>query len=192
MSSFAVNDCLNTMRYAGYQRSQDSWVISVTQSSLIACLRLSKFGGCLYATLTFILVHRFSIGLRSGLFPGPFQQSYLVFLHEVGVYLWSVTRNAILHEGRAVVDVHVQFQLLLFFYQFHVLGSIQSGVRRNEIQTSSATAPHGTPNNLAGVSLWLQHIPHGRLLCTWRGTNCCVVHSSKNNTFFHSARVQWR
>ena len=39
------------------------------------------------------------------------------------------------------------FQLL--FEQFHVLGSIHSGVKWNAIQTSSAMARHGTPNRLA-------------------------------------------
>ena len=31
--------------------------------------------------------------------------------------------------------------------------------------------------------------PNGRLMCMWRGTNCCMVHSSENNTFLNSARV---
>ena len=50
--------------------SQYSWMISVTQTSLIAYLRFSALGGCLYTTLSFKIVHRFSIGLRPGLFLG--------------------------------------------------------------------------------------------------------------------------
>ena len=34
-----------------------------------------------------------------------------------------------------------------FFQQFHVLGCIRSGVKQNEIHTSSDTAGHGTPNH---------------------------------------------
>ena len=52
-----------------------------------------------------------------------------------------------LAQDPTAVGVHMQFQLL--FEQFLVLGRIHSGVRRNEIQTSSATTRHGTPNHLA-------------------------------------------
>ena len=55
------------------------------------------------------------------------------------------------------MDVKGQFQH--FHEQFHVLGSIHGGVRRYEIQTSSAMARHGTSSHLVRrVSLWLQHI----------------------------------
>ena len=61
--------------------------------------------------------------------PRPFQHRYLID---------SMTRSAILHEDRAALNVHVQF--LLFFDQFHVLGSSHSGVRRND-------EIHGTPKS---------------------------------------------
>ena len=35
-------------------------------------------------------------------------------------------------------------------------------------------------------------LPNGHLMCMWRGTNCCMVHSSENITFFHSARVHFQ
>ena len=73
-------------------------------------------------------------------FLGPFHHRDLVFLQELSGYLWSVTRITIMHEDCAAVDV---------------LGSIPSGVRRNEMQTSSATTRYETPISL-GVSLWLQ------------------------------------
>jgi len=57
-----------------------------------------------------------------------------------------MTRSAILHEGRATADVHVQFQLL--FEHFQVFGSSHSGIRRNRIQTSSATVRHSNPNHI--------------------------------------------
>ena len=117
----------------------------MTQTSFIACLRFSALDGCLYATLSFITVHRFSTGLRPGLFPGHSSRD-LVFLQELGGYLCSVTGNAILHEDRAAVDVHVQFQLL--YEQFHVLRSIYGSVLRNEIHTNSVTIRQCTPNNL--------------------------------------------
>ena len=60
--------------------------------------------------------------------------------------------SAILREDRAPVNMHVQFQPL--FEQLHVLGSIHSGVRQNEIQTSSAKEQRSTPNHLAW---WLFH-----------------------------------
>jgi len=83
-----------------------------------------------------------------------------------------------LHDYRAAVDVHVQFQLL--FEQFHVLEFIHSSVRRNEIQTSSATARHGGLNHLTrqvchcGYNIFLvktltqwpsnAHVARGRML----------------------------
>ena len=70
------------------------------------------------------------------IFTTPFQHRDLV-----SVFSNSVTTGSILFDDRAVVDVHVQYQFL--FEQFHVLGFIHSGVRRNEIQTSS------TPNQFA-------------------------------------------
>ena len=115
--------------------SQFSWVISVTQTSLIACLRLSAHDGCLYATLSFINLHRFSIGLRSWLLPGH-SSTEILFVFSLRTRWLPFIGNKERH--RAVVDVRVQFQLL--FDQFHVLGSIHSGARRNEIPISSATA----------------------------------------------------
>ena len=61
-----------------------------------------------------------------------------------------MTGSAILYADRAAVDVYVQFHFL--FEQFHVLGSIHSGVRWNETQTSSATArQHPKSFGSAGV-----------------------------------------
>ena len=133
-------------------------MITATQFSLIACLGS-------YATLYFTLVHRFSIGLGSGLFPGHSNTEILwVFFRN------SVTRNAILNEDRAAVDVHV-----LLFEQLHVRGSIHSGVRRNELQNSSATIRLTKSFSSEGVSL-SKRLPRDRLMCIWRGTNCCMVH----------------
>ena len=71
---------------------------------------------------------------------------------------------------------------------------IHSGVRRSEIQTTSATARHGIPNHLAprvfhcGYNIFLVKI----LKCMLWGINCCMRHSSESNSLFHSAKVQWR
>ena len=70
MSFFAVSDCLDATRMLDTKDSQYTWVISLTQTSLIAGLRLSALVGCLYATLSFIIVHKDSIGLGRGQFPG--------------------------------------------------------------------------------------------------------------------------
>ena len=110
--------------------------MSVTHTSLVACLRFSALDGCLYTTLSFITVHRFSMGCSRLI---PAQRSYF-------------SSGTLVTGAASCMDVYVQFQLL--FEQFHVLGSIHGGVRRSEIQTSRATARHGS----ARVSLWLQHI----------------------------------
>ena len=49
---------------------QYSCVVSLTKTSLITCLRFSAFDGCLYVILSFAIFHRFSIGLRYGVFTG--------------------------------------------------------------------------------------------------------------------------
>jgi len=62
--------------------SQYSWVISMSQTSLIACLSFSMLNDCLYATLSFTIVHRFSTGFLSGLFPGHSDTEILVFFRK--------------------------------------------------------------------------------------------------------------
>ena len=119
---------------------------------------------------------------------------YLVLLQELSGYLCWVARNAILHEDSAAMDVHVQFQLL--FEQFH-LGPFLVGLGRMKYR------PAAPWHDMAPQIIWLcrcfivatthflsKHSPNGRLMCMWRGTNCCMVHSSEYNTFFLLARVQ--
>ena len=140
MSSFAVNDCLDVTRYAGYQRFTVLLGDSSDPDFLVACLKFSALDGCLYATLSFIKVHRFLTGLRSGLFPGNSSTEILLFFsNSVASFdQWQGTPSCM---------KIVRFQLL--FEQFRVFESNHSGVRWNEIQTSSATARHDTPNHMA-------------------------------------------
>ena len=172
--------------------SQYSWVISVTTTSFIACLRYSALDICLYNSLSFIIVDWFSIGMIFGLFPGHSSREILFFFFRKSVATFDLTRSAIFHEDRAAVDVHLQFQLL--FEQFYILRSIHSGVRRNEIQTSSATARHGTPNHLArqvyhcGYNIYLV-----KTLTQWPPNVHMAKYKLLHGAFvFHSARVQWR
>ena len=74
MSSFAVNDCLDaTQRFAVLLGDfSDPNIFS-------CCLKFSVLDGCLYATLFLLIVHKFSMGLRSGLFPGHFSRDSLFF-----------------------------------------------------------------------------------------------------------------
>ena len=66
------------------------------------------------------------------------------------------------------MDLHVQVQLLI--EQFHVLGSIHSGVRRNELHSSSVMTRHGTPTHLArrvfhcGYNIFLVKLLHGAFI----------------------------
>ena len=46
--------------------------------------------------------------------------------------------------------------------------------------------------NVATTYFLAKHLPNGLLICMMWGTNCCMVHSSENKTFFHSARVEWQ
>ena len=42
---------------------------------------------------------------------------------------------------------------------------------------------------VATTYFWSKCLPNGQPICMQRGTNCCMVHLSENNTFFHSARL---
>ena len=92
-----------------------SWLISLTQTFLIVCLMFSALDGCLYSTLIYFLYNSLQVldWIEIWTVHRPFQDTYLVFLQELSGYLWSVTRSAILYDGRAAVDVHVQFHLLV-------------------------------------------------------------------------------
>ena len=50
--------------------AQYSFDISFTRTSFMTRQRSGRLEGCFSATLSFITVHKFSIGLRSGLFQG--------------------------------------------------------------------------------------------------------------------------
>ena len=121
------------------------WVISVTQTFLIACLRFSTFDGCLYATVSFVTVHRFSIGLRSGLFPAHSSTDISFFFRNS---MASFDRGQGAPSSMKIVQSWTCMCSFRFFEQFYVLGSIDSDVRQNEIREQH----HST-----GVSLWLQH-----------------------------------
>ena len=62
MPFFAVNDCLDATRHAGYHRFE------VLLGDFSDCL--PQVHGCLFATLPFITVQMFSIALKSGSFTG--------------------------------------------------------------------------------------------------------------------------
>ena len=68
MSSFLVNACLDTTQHAGYQ-----W----HKRPSIDCLMSPALDSCLYHTVSFINVHRFSIALFF----------LYIFAGDIGLYL---------------------------------------------------------------------------------------------------------
>ena len=125
--------------------SQYSWVISVTQTSLIACLRFSALDGCLYATLSFIIVHMFSIWLASRLFAGHSSTEILFFFRN-----WLATFDRWQGAPSCITIVQPWTSMCSFSLSLSDsthFWSIHSGVRRNELQTSSVTERHYTPNH---------------------------------------------
>ena len=139
MSFFAVYDYLDATRMLDTRDSQYTWVISVTQTSLIAGFRLSALVVCMYTTLSFVTVHTVSIGLGCGQFPG----------HSSGTQ-WLPLKS-----------VTSCMCMCSFGFSLSNSGSIHSSVKRNEIQTSTATARHAIPNHLAR---WLFHCGYNMLL----------------------------
>ena len=117
MSSFAVNGRVDVMWHAGYQRFA-VLLGDFNDPNLLDCLS-QVFSACLYANLSFITVHRFSIGLRSGLLQSHYCMEILFFFRN------SVAAFDHLYEDHAAVDMHVQFQFL--FWHFHMIGSILRG-----------------------------------------------------------------
>ena len=80
MSSFAVNDCLHKMWHAGYQRFA-IFLGDFSDLNFFNCLSqiLSTWQLFLYVALSFIIVPRFSVGLRSSLFHGHSSTEILFF-----------------------------------------------------------------------------------------------------------------
>ena len=60
------------------QPLQYSLDISFTQTSFIAFTNSAPLNGCFSDTLFFMLVHKFSMGFKSGLFPGHSRRSMLL------------------------------------------------------------------------------------------------------------------
>ena len=156
----------------------------MSQTSFIACLRFSTPDGCLYATLSFIIVHRFLFGLRYGVFSGHSRTESVTTFH------WW--------EGVPSSNKIVQPWTCICSFRFSLSNSTYLGpfiVVLGKMKYRPAAPCHDmAPQiiwlsgcfNVATTNFW----PNGFLM--WQDTNCCMIHSTENNTFFHSASVQWR
>ena len=111
--------------------------------------------GCLYAILSFIIVHRFSTVLRSGLFSGYsgvdvlfiFRNSVAIFDRWQGAPSWMET----VQPWTCMCSFYLSNSTYLGHFKV-VLGGINTDQQR-----------HGTKWHLksfgwAGISLWIQHI----------------------------------
>ena len=76
---------------------QCSLDIYFTQTSFIAFTNSEPLNGCFSDTLFFMLVHKFSMGLKSGLFPGHLRRSMLLLSRKFFATLkrWEGTRSCI-------------------------------------------------------------------------------------------------
>ena len=108
--------------------SQYSWVILVTQTSLIACLKFSALVVCYLVLLLFSsqILDWFVIWAV----PGSFQQRHLVF--SSGTQWPTLIGDKERHLAWRSCSLGCSCAISVSFGQFHVLGSIHSGVRRNE------------------------------------------------------------
>ena len=137
--------------------SQFSWVISVPQTSLIPCLRFSAHHGCLHAILSFIIVHRFSIALRSGLCRGQsstevsffFRNAVATFDRWHGAPSWTKT----LQRWMCMCSCNVSLSNSTYLGSFIVV----LGIMKLDQQRHGMT---WNPKSFAsaGDSLWHHHI----------------------------------
>ena len=103
-----------------------------------------------------------------------------------------MTRSAILHEDRAAVDMHVHFIFSLsnatYLSPFiMVLGKMKC----NPVAPRHDKEPQIIWLGgcfIVTITYFLVKMLTQWPYLMWRGTNCCMVRSSENN----SARVQWR
>ena len=130
--------------------------------------------------------------------PRQFQHRDLVFLQEPSAYVWSVTRSAIKQTWRSCSRGPTCAVSASLWAIPHTLvhSVILGGVKYRPATPRLDMAPQIVwlvECFIADTTYFLfKRLPNGRLMCMWRGTNCCMVHSSEINTFFHSARVEWR
>ena len=137
-------------RHGGYQRFAVLLVMSVTQTSLTAYLRFSALGGCLYTTISFT-VSRLDWNLGSSrVIPAQISCFYSGTLG----HLWSMTRNAILHEDHAAMDVRAPSLWTIPHIRVH---SQCLWAQWNTDQQRHGTTWHPKSFGSARISLWLQH-----------------------------------
>ena len=148
----------------------------------------------LRATVSFIVVHRWSIGLRYGLFQGH-SSSDVSFSFRNSVAGWEETPSWMKIMQPSTCMCSFGFSMSNSMYLAPTIVMLGGPKYR----------PAVPRHDMATQIIWLDgcftvaityylsiRFPNGSLMCTWRGTNCCMVLSFPNNTFFQSARVQWR
>ena len=137
---------------------QYSAVISCVQTSSIADCKFSKFVGCFSATLSFRIVHKFSLGFKSGLLPGQ-SSFYVIFHQEICHNCRTMTRSTIFHKYITNMKLHVKLEL--FFQQVKIFLPIHGSVWRQKEEAGASFCRHPFPhhdawrmfNSLLGVPL---------------------------------------
>ena len=195
--SFAVNDCMYETRQAWYQ-TLAILLDDCGDPNFLDCLPPSLCAWrLLHVTLSFIVVQ--SVDWIGFLCCPRSIPEELVSWNQLLPWSCDMERHLIRNSGSS---------FCFFFQQFHVFGCIYSGVKQNEIHTSTAMAGHGTPNHFARRVYLFRVFFRFFSSFFWCGYNTSVgktlaqwltnVHMARykllneNNTCFHSAGVQWR
>jgi len=134
-----------------------SWEISSTHTSLITFARSLALDGCFSATLVFILVHRFWIGLRSGLLSGQ-SRALIRFLARKVLATFDRWQGAPSCMKILVLHCHLNF-FLLFCQQFNVTRAVHGCSRWQK----------GDPSYTMFRNLTLNHLTWWMLHCRNRG-----------------------
>ena len=129
----------------------------MTQTSLIPCLRFSAHDGCLHAILSLIIVHRFSIGLRSGLCRGQSSTEVSFFFRNAVATFdrWHGAPSCtnIVQRWMCMRSFNVSLSNTTYLGSFIVvLGRMKLDQQRHGMTWNPKSF------GSAGVSLWLHHI----------------------------------
>ena len=124
--------------------------------------------------------HKFSIGFRSGLFPGHSNVWIFFLLQEFLHHLASMTWSAIMRKNVAVMDCHVDLKLA--FQQIHVFFTINGCFWRQKIKSSCTHEGHCSSNHLAR-----------RMFHCWESVLFLVSCSSRlSNPIFSNRKLTYR
>ena len=156
---------------------QNSSDISRIQTNFIASIRAGIFEGCLSATSSLRTVHKFSIGLRSGLLPGHFRRVIFLALKKsvTIVKRWHGAPSCIKIVQSCTDTCSCSFSFIKFKYLWPfivVLDFKKKSPAIPLIEIASHTITFGGCFTISWVYFSLYRVPGGRRIFLFLAANC--------------------